>query len=46
MNVETKEQTKQWMYTHLPKKPKKFKQTLVARKLMVTVFWDRAGKGC
>jgi hypothetical protein len=28
MNVETKEQLKQWMHTHSPKKPKKFKQTL------------------
>jgi hypothetical protein len=28
VNVETKEQSKQWMHTHSPKKPKKFKQTL------------------
>jgi hypothetical protein len=27
MNVETKEQSKQWMHTHSPNKPKKFKQT-------------------
>jgi histone-lysine N-methyltransferase SETMAR len=31
------------MHTHTPNKPKKFKQTLSARKLMVTVFWDRKG---
>jgi hypothetical protein len=28
VNVETKEQSKQWMRTHSPNKPKKFKQTL------------------
>jgi hypothetical protein len=38
VNVETKEQTKQWMHTHSPRKPKKFKQTLSARKLMTAVF--------
>jgi hypothetical protein len=43
VNVETKEQSKQWMYTHPPNKLKKFKQTLSARKLMATVFWDRKG---
>jgi hypothetical protein len=42
VNVETKEQSKQWMQTHLPNKPKKCKQ-MSARKLMVTVFWDRKG---
>jgi hypothetical protein len=26
MNVETKEQSKQWMHTHSPDKPKKFKE--------------------
>jgi hypothetical protein len=31
------------MHTHSPNKPKKFKQTLYARKLMATVFWG--GKG-
>jgi hypothetical protein len=41
VNVETKEQSKQWMYTHPPNKPKKFKQTLSARKLVETLFWDR-----
>jgi len=28
VNAETKEQSKQWMHTHSPNKPKKFKQTL------------------
>jgi hypothetical protein len=40
LNVETKEQPKQWMHTNSPKKPRKFKQTLSARKLMATIFWD------
>jgi hypothetical protein len=40
--VETKEHPKQWMHTHSPNKPKKFKQTS-ARKLMAAVFWDRKG---
>jgi hypothetical protein len=39
VNVETKEQSKQWMRTHPPNKPKMLKQTLSARKLMATVFW-------
>jgi hypothetical protein len=43
VNVETKEQSKQWMHTHSPNKPINFIQTLSARKLMVTVFWDRKG---
>jgi hypothetical protein len=30
LNVETREQSKQWMHTHLPKKLKKFKRTLSA----------------
>jgi hypothetical protein len=30
VNVETKEQSKQWIRTHSPNKPKKFKQTLAA----------------
>jgi hypothetical protein len=38
MNVETKEQSKQWMHKHSPNKPKKFKQMLSGRKLMATVF--------
>ena len=43
VNAETKEQSKQWMHTHSPNKPKKFKQTLSKRKMMATVFWDRKG---
>jgi hypothetical protein len=43
MNVETKEQSEQWMHTHLPNMPKKFKQMLSARKLMTTIFWVRKG---
>jgi hypothetical protein len=38
VNVETKEQSRQWTHTHSPNKPENFKQT---RKLMATVFWDR-----
>jgi hypothetical protein len=41
VSVETKEQPKQWMHTHSPSKPIKFKQTLSVRKLMATVFWGR-----
>jgi hypothetical protein len=43
VNVETKVQSKQWMQTYSPNKPKKFKQTLSTRKLMATVFWGRKG---
>jgi hypothetical protein len=43
VNVEIKEQSKQWMHIHSPNKPKKFKQMLSARKLMATLFWDRKG---
>ena len=43
VNAETKEQSKQWMHTHSPNKPKKFKQTLSNRKMMATVFWGRKG---
>jgi hypothetical protein len=42
VNVESNEQSKQWMHTHSPNKPRKFKK-LPARKLMETVFWDRKG---
>jgi hypothetical protein len=41
VNYETNEQSKQWMHTHLANKPKIFKQTLSAAKLMATLFWDR-----
>jgi hypothetical protein len=43
VNVETKKQSKQWMNTHSPNKPKKFKQTSSARKLMATLSCE--GKG-
>jgi hypothetical protein len=42
LNVETKEQPKQWIHTHSPNKPKHFKQTS-ARKLMTSIFWNRKG---
>jgi hypothetical protein len=44
VNVETKEQSKQWLHTHSPNKPKKFKQTLSARKLMALFY--ATGKEC
>jgi len=40
VNVDTKEQ---WMHTHSPNKPRKFKQSLANRKLMATMFWDKKG---
>jgi hypothetical protein len=43
VNVETNEQSRQWMHTRLPKMSKKFTQTLSGRKLMETVFWGRKG---
>jgi hypothetical protein len=43
VNVETKEQSQQWMHTHSPNKPRKSKQSLANRKLTATVFWDRKG---
>jgi hypothetical protein len=43
VNTEPKEHSKQWMYTQSPNKPKRFTQTLSARKLMATVFWDTKG---
>jgi acyl-CoA thioesterase len=43
VNVETEEQSKKWMHTHSPNKSIKFKQTLSARKLVTTVFWERKG---
>lgn len=39
---ETKESSKQWRHSDSPK-PKKFKATLSAGKVMATVFWDRHG---
>jgi hypothetical protein len=43
VNVVTKEQSTQWMRTHSQNKPKGFKQTLSARKVMTAAFWDRKG---
>jgi hypothetical protein len=42
VNVENKEQSKQWINTHSPNKPKVFKQ-ISTRKLMTIVFGDRKG---
>jgi hypothetical protein len=42
VNVETREQLKQWMHTHSPNKSKQFKQTS-ARKLVAAVYWERKG---
>lgn len=42
VTLETKEDSKQWRHSRSPK-PKKFKQTLSAGKVMATVFWDRKG---
>jgi hypothetical protein len=41
VNVETKEQSKQWMQAHPPNKPKKIKQRLSARNMVAAVSWDR-----
>jgi hypothetical protein len=38
VNAETKEQSKQWIYTY---SPKEFKQMLPTRKPIATVFRDR-----
>jgi hypothetical protein len=43
VNVKTEEQLKQWMHTHSPNKPKKFKKSLPESLLMATGFWDRRG---
>jgi hypothetical protein len=43
VNTETKEQSKQWIHTHTPKKPKNFNERLPAKKLTATAFWDRKG---
>jgi hypothetical protein len=46
VDAETKEQSKQWMHTHSPKKQQRLKQTLPARKLMENVFWDKTRQKC
>jgi hypothetical protein len=43
VNVEIKQQSKQWMYTHSPHKPTKLKHTS-ARKVMAALFWVRKGE--
>jgi hypothetical protein len=43
VNVETKKQSRQWMHTYSPNKPKKIKHRLSSRKLMAAVFWDKKG---
>jgi histone-lysine N-methyltransferase SETMAR len=43
VNCETKLQSMEWGHTNSPKKPRKCLQTLSARKIMATVFWDRKG---
>jgi hypothetical protein len=45
LNVETEEQSKQWMHTHSPNRPKKFKQTLSAcQKADENCFWGEDRK--
>jgi hypothetical protein len=44
LNIEIKGQSKHWMHTHSPNKPKNFKQTLSVRKLMATI--SGIGKEC
>jgi len=39
---ETKQQSREWRHSSLPK-PRKFKRTQSASKVMATVFWDRKG---
>jgi hypothetical protein len=43
VNIETKEQSKQWMHTHQARQAQKVNNCLPARKLMAAVFWDRKG---
>ena len=38
---ETERQSMDWGHTSSPKRPRKCLQTLSARKIMATVFWDR-----
>jgi hypothetical protein len=49
VNVQIKEQSRQWMHTHSPDKPKskkKKKCSLPVRELIATVIWDSTGKSC
>ncbi|GFW04015.1 mariner Mos1 transposase [Trichonephila clavipes] len=43
VNVETKQQSMTWGHASSPTRLRKARQTLSARKLMVTVFWDVQG---
>jgi hypothetical protein len=43
MNVETKAQSKQWMYTHPPNNLEKLEQTSACQKADGTYFWGRKG---
>ena len=43
VTCETKKQSMEWGHTSSPKRPRKCLQTLSARKIMATVFWDREG---
>ena len=40
--TETKQQSREWLDSSSPK-PRKFKRTKSADKVMATVFWDRKG---
>ena len=40
INAETKQQSIVWRHTASPNKPKKAWQTLSARKVIATLFWD------
>jgi macrodomain Ter protein organizer (MatP/YcbG family) len=42
-NAESKEQSKEWMHTHLPTKPRRFKQTMSACQKADGVSWETIG---
>ena len=39
----SKGESMEWHHAQSPKRPRKFKQTASAQKLMASVFWDRQG---
>lgn len=43
VNVEQKNQSREWGHTSSPRKPNKCRQTFSNKKVMATVFWDRKG---
>jgi hypothetical protein len=45
VNVETKEQSEQWMHTHSPDKPEKFKPMFVCQKADGNCFLGEHRKG-